>query len=181
MRKIARVRTGLILAVSAVVLLFVPGARAQKSPNADTPPAPVPAQISSAKKIFISNAGSDCSPFGDTAYSGGPDRAYDQFYAAMKISGRYQLVGAPADAELVFEIRFTCPAYVTPKSSTYDPQLGLLIRDVSTRFILWSFTEHLEGALLQGNRDKNFNKAMSGLVADVIQISAGSSPPASGL
>ena len=31
---------------------------------------------------------------------------YNEFYAAMKSWGRYELVSSPADADMVFEIRF---------------------------------------------------------------------------
>ena len=39
-------------------------------------PAPVPAQIASAKSIFIANAPGDSFPAPD----GGPDRPYNEFY-----------------------------------------------------------------------------------------------------
>jgi hypothetical protein len=52
--------------------------------------APLPPTILSATRIFISNAGADAglfpSPFSDT-----PDRGYNQFYAALKNQGSYQL------------------------------------------------------------------------------------------
>src|SRR5882724_4612212 len=72
-------------------------------------PAPVPTQILAAKKVFISNAGGDELFYEDPLFDGGPDRAYNQFYASMKTSGRYELVGAPSDADLLLEIRFTIP------------------------------------------------------------------------
>jgi hypothetical protein len=71
------------------------------------PPAPIPAQILTAKKVFIANGGGDESRYDTAWFSGGPDRAYNQFYAAMKTWGRYELVAAPGDADLVFEIRLT--------------------------------------------------------------------------
>jgi len=64
--------------------------------------APVPAQIFSAKKVFISNA----SALGETP-SGVADLTYNEFYADIKDWGRYEIVSAPVDADLVFEIRFT--------------------------------------------------------------------------
>jgi hypothetical protein len=68
-----------------------------------TNPAPVPAQILAAKKVFIANGGGDEACYGDEAlYSGGPDRTYNEFYAAMKNWIRYELAIAPADADLVF-------------------------------------------------------------------------------
>ena len=52
-------------------------------------------------------AAGDQSRYEAVSYSGGPDRAYNEFYAAMKTWGRYELVAAPRDADLVFEIRLT--------------------------------------------------------------------------
>jgi hypothetical protein len=39
--------------------------------------------------------------------------------------------------------------------------------DPKTRIVLWAFTEHVESAKLQGNRDKNFNQALAKIVDDV--------------
>ena len=47
-------------------------------------PAPIPAQILTAKKVFIANGGGDESREEGASYSGGPDRAYNEFYAAME-------------------------------------------------------------------------------------------------
>lgn len=66
-------------------------------------PAPFPAQITSGKKAFVSNAGGDT----NRLFSGEPRRLYDQFHAALKSWGRYELVGSPAEADLVLEIGFT--------------------------------------------------------------------------
>ena len=66
------------------------------------PAAPAPVPIFSAKKVFVSNATGEIRlPLGN------PDLAYDEFYAAMKSWGRYEIVSSPADADLVFEIRYT--------------------------------------------------------------------------
>jgi hypothetical protein len=48
------------------------------------PLAPIPSQILAAKKIFIANRGGDEVLFDSPQYSGGPDRLYNEFYAAMK-------------------------------------------------------------------------------------------------
>jgi hypothetical protein len=136
-------------------------------------PAPVPSQILAAKKVFISNAGGDELFYEDPLFDGGPDRAYNQFYTSMKTSGRYELVGAPADADLLLEIRFTIPKVAKDLQADklipapYDPQLRLDVRDPKTNALLWAFTEHSQWALRQTNRDKNFDKAMAKLVSDV--------------
>ena len=48
---------------------------------------PIPAQILAAKKVFVANAGGDEPPADDAQFSGDSDRAYNQFYAAMKTWG----------------------------------------------------------------------------------------------
>lgn len=138
------------------------------------PPAPIPAQILTAKKVFIANGGGDESRY-DVSYSGGPDRAYNEFYAAMKTWGRYELAAAPGDADLVFEIRLTVvqlqhPRALADDSVAYDSRLRLVIRDLKTHETLWGVTEHAQEAALQGNRDKNFEQALAAIVAEVQRI-----------
>jgi len=57
-------------------------------------------------------------------------------------------------------------------NKTYDPQFRLEIRDPKTNALLWGFTEHMEWAILQGNRNKNFDKASARTVTDVIGLAA---------
>jgi hypothetical protein len=137
-------------------------------------PGPVPAQISMAKKIFIANAGENQPFLNDPIFTGGPQRAYDEFYAAMKASGRYELAGAPADADLSFEIELAVNR-AGPRISQepnlfgdipYDPYFRLVIRDSKTNGILWVVIEHVQWAILQGNRDKNFDQAIDRIVSD---------------
>jgi len=152
---------------------------AQQSKQA--PAAPVPAQIMAAKRIFIGNAGDDGWWTDSGPYNGGPDRAYNQFYAAMKSWGHYELVDSPAGADLLFEIGFALPAAATNVSQgnsvgspPFDPQFRLAIRDPKTHALLWGFTEHSQWAILQGNREKNFDSTLARIVADVERLA---SPP----
>jgi hypothetical protein len=159
----------------ALVILALQGSAlaAEKKP---VPPGPIPAEILSGKRLFISNAGWDEPYFTNTPISGGPNRAYDQFYGAMKSSGRYELVAGPADADLLFQIQFniyTPPAVRTGNSASvfgpgpYDASFRLEIRDPKTNALLWAFVEHVDQAILQGNRDKDFDQALARLVGDV--------------
>jgi hypothetical protein len=165
---------------------FITTKGAQSAKGAAVAPGPVPAQINSAKSVFISNAGADCNPSGEFGFSGDSDRAYDDFYAAMKTWGRYSLSAAPSDAELAFEISFACPAsgpnadkQVTG-TLAYDPQFRLAIVDIKTHVQLWVLIEHVRPALTQGNRDKNFDEAMSRLVGGAKTLAAASGPAAAG-
>jgi len=171
---VARPATCVIRILTLMLILCLPysffGADSKPVPSA-----PIPVQIQTAKKIFISNAGGD-DRSGDVGplFNGGVDRAYNQFYAAMKEGGRYELVGSPAEADLVFEIQFVLPT-ASPASNRgqtlatvwLDPQFRLVIRDPKTGTILWGFTEHVPWALLQGNRDKNFDQGTARIVTDV--------------
>ncbi len=139
-----------------------------------SPPGPIPPQILTAKKVFIANAGGDERSREEPYFSGGPDRSYNQFYAAMKSAGRYELVGSPADADLLFEIQFSLPAIGrdvaradTWGTANVDPQFRLVIRDPKTNALLWAFTEHVQWAILEGNRDRNFDLAAGRVVTDV--------------
>src|SRR6266536_5398203 len=80
---------------------------------------PVPPAIASAKTIFISNAGSDSGLF-PAPFSGGTDRAYNQFFAALKAANQFDLVADPSEADLVLELELTAPA--GPKDA--NKQLG---------------------------------------------------------
>lgn len=167
-------KTKLNLSIFVATALFpAPFARGQKS--ADVLPAPLPAQIHTGKRVFISNAGGDT----NYVYSGGPDRLYNQFYMALQTWGRYQLVANPAESDLVLAVSFSNP-FTGDNSQTStqpvvgrsvsDPQFRLTIIDPTTRVTLWTFTEHVQFALLQGNRDKNFDQALAALVNDLKNV-----------
>ncbi len=173
MQKIIKL-TILFGAVAAACALE-PNVRAQQA--REVLPAPLPAQIYSGKKVFVANAGGD----NNHLYSGEPERLYNQFYAALKSWGRYDLARSPAEADLVFEISFLNPfvgEYVSggggqtsvSSRSVTDPQFRLTIVDPGTRVTLWVFTEHIQPALLQGNRDKNFDQALNYLVNDLRNV-----------
>jgi len=147
----------------------------QKTPTA---PAPIPVQIVTARKVFIANGGGDESRYDGSFYSGGPDRAYNEFYASMKTWGRYELVAEPADADLVFEIRLDVTGMqptggLSGASAASDSQFRIVIRDVKTHEVLWALTEHVELAALKSNRDKNFEQALVAVVAEVQRIVGG--------
>jgi hypothetical protein len=150
-----------------VAVLAVPAMNAQQPKAA----APIPAQITAAKKVFISNAGQD-----DLGGFGEPDRTYNQFYSAVKSSGLYQLVSIPADADLVFEISFGVQAVGTnvikgdSVGTPYAPSFRLVIFDPKTHFPLWTFNQHVQWAILAGNRDKNFDQGIAELVTNLKRL-----------
>jgi hypothetical protein len=170
--------TRFCIASAVVSFLAVPPAVAQVTTTAS---APVPSIIGSAQRVFISNAGSDSyqagSYFRREAYAGGPNRFYNQFYAAMKTWGRFTLTDSPANAEVVYEVRFTDPVVDQTShgagSYSYDPQLGLNLLDPQTRVVLWSLTEHIAPALSVSGANKNFDSAVARIVTRAKGLVAG--------
>jgi hypothetical protein len=179
------IRRGIACVALAIAWMAVPGLRAQDQKVSI--PAPLPAQIYTAKKVFVSNAGDETL----AEYSRGPDRAYNQLYAALKGWGRYELVAMPGDAELVFEISFTSrylgeavsgggKDFPVSNRNYRDSQLRLKIVDLKTHVLLWTYIEHVQSAILQGNRDKNFDVAMAALVYDIRNVAGQPAPTTSG-
>jgi hypothetical protein len=70
---------GILRVLCAIGLLLPPLLGEQQAKDA-APPAPVPTPIATAKKVFIANAPGDNLP----ASLGGPDRTYNEFYAAIR-------------------------------------------------------------------------------------------------
>jgi hypothetical protein len=113
------------------------------------PPPAVIAAVTSAKKIFLSNAGADTEFIRNS--TAGASGSYDELYAALKQWGYFQLVDSPTQADIIFEIRSTetqdfreeydpNPSNV---SHTQDilgaqhPILTLSIFNASTRSPIW--------------------------------------------
>lgn len=148
--------------MSVAILVLAPVLRAEqfKAPAN----APVPPQIAAAHSIFIANAGGESLDqiTDQTVFNGGPDRPYNEFYAAMQTWGHYQIVSSPAAADLIFQISWNLSD--TGLKLPVLGQLRLLVIDPKTNATLWSFTEYVRGAILLGNRDKNFDYAMTSVV-----------------
>src|SRR5205807_2830791 len=70
--------------------------------TAGQPAATAPSLIGAVPKVFIASTGDDEENF----YTRGPGQTYNQLYAAMQSSGRYELATTPAAADLIFEIRY---------------------------------------------------------------------------
>ncbi len=157
-------------AVSA--LYFAAWIRAQAQ---EVPPAPIPVQITSAKTVFIANAGeeNDYLSRRNNWFSGGSHRAYNQFYAAVKNWGRYELAATPGEADMIFEIEQKDARPVSEPMA----YLSLRILDPKTHVVLWGLSAAVELAGRSQNREKNFNAAMTSLVNDLKNLA---SPAASG-
>jgi hypothetical protein len=127
----------------------------------------VPPGLLTAKTVFLSNAGADSGLF-PQPFTGSPDRAYNQIYAALQGLGRYQVVISPQEAELVFELQLSAPggpANANKQKGASDPwpMFRLVILDRKTHYILWTLTESITPAILQRTHDHNFDEAIAAL------------------
>ncbi len=172
------IKPRVIYIVFAIACIAAPLLPAQQP--FQTIPAPVPAPILSAKKVFISNAGMDSGSLAAFKAVGDPDEPYNQFYAAMKTWGRYELVAAPADADLVLEIRFAMQISSCGDVAGITPQFGLTILDARTRFILWRLVDPVQGAFRKATWIKNVNQGMANLMDDLKKLVAPRVPPTDG-
>jgi hypothetical protein len=133
---------------------------ALQAQTVETSAAPLPSQISTAKKVFISN-GEGVNKF--KLWSGGLARPYNEFYAAIRSWGRYELVAAPGDSDLVLQIS----SKVKCCSSSEDPELNLVLLDPKTHIVLWTLSERVSVTGFQESRDRNFSKSNAKLVDDL--------------
>jgi hypothetical protein len=153
---------GLAIILPASVSVFAQAANA-------APAAPLPSQILTAKKVFISNASGE---FDRTRWSGGPERTYNEFYAAIKNWGHYDLVSTPSDSDLVLQIGFANPIAGFNGSSNY-PQINLLLLDPKTHIVLWTLAEDAPLTVgLQKSRNKSFSDAIGRLVGELKALTA---------
>ena len=152
-----------ILFAGAVLGLatFSPSLTAQrKAAPVNASSAPVPAPILQGKKAFISFELGDVSSFPST-YSGGPERAYNEFFQGMQAWGRYELVADPKEADVIFAIRFVDPPGLD------DPQIRVGVTDANGRVSLWGFAEEINGAIRKKSRDAAFSAAINQVINDV--------------
>jgi hypothetical protein len=146
------------LVVVATVLFASPLSAIQPP---DVPTAPIPVQILSAHKVFISNGES-------TGIEWPPTLVYDAFYAGMKNWGKYELVSTPVDADVVFEVRYLERIYTAPAE-----RVQILVLDPKTHVTLWQFMEPIQNWARDDTGRKNFGLAMDALMNDVKKLVAG--------
>jgi hypothetical protein len=166
----------LALALMTPAICVMPIAAQLQQQQLDAPPAPIPPAIFAAKRAFVSNGGADSGLF-PHPFSGTQDRVYNQFYAAMQAWGRYELVGSPDDADLVFEVRLSGPngpADPNKQKGASDPlpTFHLSIIDRKTHFTLWTVTETVQLAYLQRTHDRNFDDALAAILVGVKKLSS---------
>jgi hypothetical protein len=110
------------------------------------------------------------------------NRPYNEFYAALKTAGRYQLVVAPSGADLVLELRLFAPYGPSNANKQHGasdplPMLRLVIYDRKTHYVLWAFTESVDAAVLQRTHDRNLDNAITKIVGDFENVSGAPATP----
>jgi hypothetical protein len=162
----------------AFAITFITVSSCTAQPAHAIPAGPVPAQIISAKKVFISNAGGEEIDPHFFLPTMGPSQPYDRFYAAVQSAGRYATVLAPGDADLILEIRFTflaLPREAPVSGNAGDPRLRLTILDPRTHALLWAFSERVAisaGPHWKEKREANFDQAIAALLDDITKLSS---------
>jgi hypothetical protein len=150
-------------------LLFAGPLAAQTAPAVPSL-APVPTELLSAKKIFVSNAGADSGLF-PHPFSGDANRGYSELFAALRGLGQFELVSTPTEADLVLELRLLAPYGPTNANKTNGtadplPMFRLVVYDRPSHYVLWTFTDSIEIAYKQQTHDHNFDESISNLVAE---------------
>ena len=154
-----------VTAISLLIVLFSTFSSATGQSSA--PPAPLPSQLATAKKVFIANVPGYNLP--DSV--GGSVRVYNEFYAAMKTWGRYELVSAPADADLIFEVSFASQILgVIYGTSTSSAGFQVVIVDPKTHVTLWWIQQDIENAIREKTLPKNLSTNMSSLLVKIKQL-----------
>lgn len=137
------------------------GVTSQDMKDAAAPPeAPIPPQLSSAKTVFISNAGGE--PLSDWKHR--PLQPYNAFYATMKNWARFRLVDTPAEADLVFQISVVRSEPLV---------LRLTILDSKTHAALRTFDQDIRGDQTIGGsfaEQKDLDKTIAALVTRVAKV-----------
>jgi hypothetical protein len=171
-----KLRTWHFASATAVLFAGMYASRAEQPPAA-----PVPPLIAAAQTVFIANGGTEFITKGDPgnlrsafAGAGGADLGYDDFYAAMKSWGRYRLVASPAEADLVMEFH----VIASYDGVSYpDSQCAVQIFDGKTHFLLWGFSEPLNGANRKSSFEKNTQTSVDAVLVTLKGLSAAAKTP----
>ena len=147
---------------------FMVGTSFAQQPAVPAAAAPVPEQILNARKVFIANAPGDLVSYPKNEVT----RPYNEFYAAMKGWGRFQLVTSPAEADLVLEIKITDQPVINIKTgSEYrQPEFALTFVDPKTGVPLWWLAEIIQGANRPATLEKNYTAALTSVVNDLKKL-----------
>jgi hypothetical protein len=149
------------LSLACIVLLSAAVLHAQNAPAA-----PVPAQILTAKIIFLAKAPSNIG-LSDAYLAPG----YNTMYHELSATNHYQMATTPAAADLSFEYSAKVAAGVSSGDSNGPAYVELVIRDAKTQALLWTITEPLKGfALREKAVQKVIDETTVKLAADLATL-----------
>jgi len=119
--------------------------------------APIPPQIGSAETAFIANGGEErlTDIKEKTTY-----QSYNDFYATMKNWGRYELVSAPSQSDLVLQMSQT------------NSTIRLAIIDSKTHVALWDLSQNIHGVSRGTVQLKDLNAATAALVKSLAKLAS---------
>lgn len=110
-----------------------------------------------------------------------PVQVYEQFYDVVDKWGRYRIVDAPNNAQLIFEIGRRCPAAPWAiRGWSGDPAIVLVIRDEQSRAVLWTITTYIRGSTFKQPFQKSWNKGMHELFSNLEKVAEGAASTAEG-
>lgn len=154
----------ILFCVMTVALLMPSRLQAQQS--SALPSAPVPPQVISAKKVFIINA-EGTNDVRIAKYLGGPNGIYNQFYANVKKTGRFEPTSAPVEADVALQVTLSMYDLI-PGNARFK----LSILDPKTNMLLWTISEPVEGAVLTKTAQKNIARSLARLAQDLVMVAA---------
>ena len=133
--------TLLLCMIGALVVAAAPSLSAQGTPSH------IPAQISSARTVFLSN--NLGAPLADT------DKIFNEIYAAVQQQNRFTIVTDPRTADLLLQFNL-----VNSVGNSFGivQTITLQIIDPKTQVILWSVSDSGQTKAIYGSKDRDLNK-----------------------
>ena len=141
------------------------------------PAAPVPIQVLSAKKVFLSNLGADAEATVAFLNIANPDTAYNGFFAAMKSLGQYDLTATPGESDLILEFRVTAAQLSSGSFIQYLAYLNLSVVDTKSHYVLWTLRSPLK---VTKQIDEDVKVSVATLINSMKSLTATPQAPQSG-
>ena len=158
-----------LIICAALVLFALSTAAIQPLAAQNAPVTTIPSQITTAKTVFLANAGDE-----DNGLS---EQAYASLYQSLQQVTHYQWVPTSAAADLVLELHYMAPPnIVTDGSSNYSFRFRLIVIDRGSHATLWSVTEFLDTNGGKIPFEQAFQTAIERIAGDVKSLSAGQLP-----
>lgn len=153
----------LALFIAALPLIAIP---TRARPQAAAQAAPVPAQLLSARKIFIADT---IGLYDTVLWSGTQDRLYNETYAAVQAWGHLQLVDSPADADLVLHPSISNPPCLGEAICRANPVMRFELIDPKSGIVVWDRVTYVGFSPRKKTNESDFENAIKALMSDLKQ------------